>query len=297
MNHPCSAGIRTGLAEKFRPVRLKFRLLCDCLILVCILLASYQFTACSGSQEYEKEASELSVDNAEKNIADESWQIRLTGVQELSGFLSGPHNNRVSGILLRTSRDQHDQIRIESINAFMKKPSPLFRQRLIEMADDQSPNVKWYALRALGDYGDPEAAPVFINGLSNEDWLIRESSITGLLQIKDPAVLEETIPCILLALNDKNISVRIATLEHLKIRDKRLYQGISVQLMANLKKGPSILIPILKALNGYVLDRDVRGQLITLLTHSNSDIRLLALQILKEDEVLRRKAKEKRKTD
>ena len=251
------------------------------------------FYSCSSRQDRVGEIPLPVIESAEQNLDDENWETRKKAVMELSNYMAGRHKERVESDMLRASHDSHDEIRIEVIRVFMKQPSPVFRQRLVEMSDDPGANVRWYALQSLSAYGDPEAAPVFINGLSSEDWLIREASITGLLKIKDPSLQEEIIPHILLALQDENLSVRIAALENLTIKDQRLYPAITSLLITGKQKGPTVLIPVLNALRGYMLERDAKDVVISMLTHPNSEIRMASFRVLREDKALR----EKRKTD
>jgi len=253
------------------------------------------FHCCTSRQDRESDIPLSVIESAEQNLNDENWDTRKKAVAELSDYMAGRYKERVESDMLRDSRDSHDEIRIEVIHVFMKQPSPLFRQRLVEMTDDPGANVRWYALQSLGAYGDPEAAPVFINGLSSDDWLIREASITGLLKIKDPSLQEEIIPHIILALQDENQSVRIAALENLTIKDQRLYPVIASLLITGKQKGPTILIPVLNALRGYMLERDARDIVIGMLTHPSSEIRMASFRVLREDQALR--DKKKRKTD
>lgn len=257
-------------------------------IIVLFALFIILLSACS-SRPGHTHISLQSIESYENDLRDENWEKRCLAVQALSQHLDGPYGQRIEQSILSVSNDEHDEVKIAVIKAFSRHPSPLFRERLLTITHDRSDNVRWYALTCLGEYGDPEAAPVFINGLMSEDWIIRESSIIGILKIRDLSVVNDLVPYIVRSLEDPNVAVRIATLENLTIRDPRLYRSIASIVSENRTKGPSLLVPALRALEGYILDDETREEIIPLLTHMNSDIRIAALHVIQEDQNLREK--------
>ncbi len=215
-----------------------------------------------------------------KQYDSSDWEERVDAVSKISRFRS----DRAINFLLRATHDIHQAIVIESLRGFSASLPEVALDRIKYLAEfENNDNVRWYALKVLAEYRNSKSAPVFVIGLNSNDWLIREASIRGLLMIDDYAIKYVSIPYIIEALNDKKINVRITTLEHLDLRDKRLYDTIVNLLPSNVNRNSSLLEAILKALRGYKLDGNTRRMLINLMTHQNKQIRLLAFRVLKEE--------------
>jgi HEAT repeat protein len=208
------------------------------------------------------------------------WEKRADAVNKISRFRS----ERAYNLLLKATYDIHYAVVIESLKGLAVSLPQTALDRIKYLAEfEENDNVRWYALRALAEYRDSKSAPVFVIGLNNRDWLIREASIRGLLMIDDYAIKYVSIPYIIEALKDKRINVRITTLEHLDLKDKRLYETIVGLLPDNVNRNSTLLEAILKALRGYTLDSDTRNTIINLMTHQNKKIRLLAFRVLREE--------------
>ncbi len=138
---------------------------------------------------------------------------------------------------------------------------------------------------AIGD--EPPLAPELAQGLVSDDWLIREESIKGLLMIDDILIEKISVPYIIQALNDPRINVRLTTMEYLKVKDERISAVLSgiINDDENFHK-INLLKAALKAIHGYLLDKETRERLIDFLTHPNVDIRILSLGVLKKDKEL-----------
>ena len=143
-------------------------------------------------------------------------------------------------------------------------------------------------MKALAEYRDPTASPIFVKGLTSEDWLLREESIKGLLMIDDILIQQVSIPYILKALRDQRINVRLSALKYVKVRNIKIYEVL--QHIVNNKNNYNriiILISTLNAIKGYLLDDKTRERLIEFLTHPNREIRILSLSVLKKDNELK----------
>lgn len=215
-----------------------------------------------------------------KQYDSSDWEERVDAVSKVSGFRS----DRAVNFLLSATYDVHQAVAIESLRGFSISHPEVALDRIQYLAEfENNDNVRWYALKVLAEYRNPKSAPVFVIGLNSSDWLIREASIRGLLMIDDYAIKYVSIPYIIEALNDNKINVRITTLEHLDLRDKRLYDTIVALIPSDVNRNSSLLEAILKALRGYKLDGTTRMKLINLMTHQNKRIRLLAFRVLKEE--------------
>jgi HEAT repeat protein len=219
----------------------------------------------------------------------ENWEERIDAVDEISGYDTLPHSIKALRLLVEATYDDHPAVRLEAIKKLADFPSIISRNRLTEIAvKKNNSNVKWYALRTLASYKDPLLAPVFIKGFKSSDWLIRDISITGILML-DNAFLEKTmVSYIIRALRDPASRVRLTTLNNLKIKNKVLYNEIKKNLEEKNKK-KVFIIASLKALRGYRLDEDTRNRVIHYLTGNNSEIRILALRVLQEEELISEK--------
>ena len=218
----------------------------------------------------------------------DNWQERYDSLEKLSKYISTSDPKILEPFLLKATEDSHSSVRIIAVQNLIKFPSAAVMKRISEIASDNSAsNDRLYALKTLGEFRKVTAIPVFLKGLECEDWLIRETSILGILMIEDFNTKYRLIPYIIKALNDSSDVVKIATLSNLNIKDDILYEEIvkifNINFEAGLKN--SLLRASLKALAGYKLDDKTRKKVIILLTDVNKDIRLLSLKVLKEEKV------------
>lgn len=187
---------------------------------------------------------------------------------------------------MTASLDDHPSIRIEAAKGLSRLKSHTSLSMLLNLASPQSPaNVRWFAIKSLTKRNSPLAVSVYTRGIMNPDWLIREASIEGLLALNDEEIKKRNIAQILSCLKDPMISVRLTTLEHLSIKDRRIYRAIALNV--SQKKPTALIISSLKAINGYQLDQNTREKLIEMLSHPRTIIRILALRALKEDRKIR----------
>ncbi len=216
------------------------------------------------------------------------WETRRSALSALSLYSfppSDPYFPILEKTLILALDDPHPMLRIEALKCLQKMHGMKVRARIAEIASyDPSPNIRWSAIRTLAGYKDPSFVQVFIIGLSSDDWLIREESIRGLLLIDDVSIVQLHLNYILTALEDRELSVRLAALESLSLREPRLYNAIAGMLNTDISDKNTLLKALLRAIQGYELDPETKRRVTDLLLHPNVDIRVLALRAIKAGE-------------
>ncbi len=206
--------------------------------------------------------------------------IRQKAVQRISRIRS----RSAASLLIRATADSHSLVRIEALRGIHRSRASAAIPRVREIArDEPDANVRWQALKTLGAFKDPSSAPVFVQALKNEDWLIREEAIKGLLSIDNYAIKQVSIPYVLDALNDPVESVAVAALMNVKIKDRRIYTKSAEILKKASPHNYSIIIAALTTLDGYRLDPETRNIVIDYLTHQNENIRITAFHVLRDE--------------
>ncbi len=207
----------------------------------------------------------------------DDWTVRRTAIQKLSKF-KDPES---IDTLIAATEDSHSTVVIEALRALRRHKPAKALERITELAEKSShSNIRWHAIRTLGFYKDPTSAVIFAKGMNDEDWLIREESIKGLLKIDDYSIRFISIPYILQALEDPSANVKLAALKYLRIKDPRIYQKLSKLLLDSKDHQQALIEETLKALKGYELDEETREKAIYYLTHQNQEIRLAAYNVL-----------------
>ncbi len=213
----------------------------------------------------------------ENGYRSDNWKTRLEAVQAVATI----KGQRAENLIIQALYDTHDAIKIEALQILFKRPIKRARAPIRELAlNSKSDNVRWNALRTLSRYRDPRDASIFIYNFADEDWLIREAAIIGLLSIDDYSTKYIHMDVIINALDDPSISVKFAALSHLNIQHHTIYTKL-IQMLHIENNPPSLLIAILKALQAYKIEEKDKDKIVELLTHSNSTVRITALQTLK----------------
>lgn len=213
-----------------------------------------------------------------------NWKERIDAIDEISNYITFPNSIKTIKLLVEATYDNHSAVRIEAIKNIAGFPSTLSRNRLSELAlEENNSNEKWCALCALASYRDSLLAPVFIEGLKSSDWLIRDVSITGILMLENTFIEKSMINYIIQALRDPSNSIKLTTLNKLKIKNRIIYNEITKILKENKNK-KVLIIASLKALRGYRLDQETRNRIISYLTNTNREIRILSLRVLQDEE-------------
>lgn len=222
----------------------------------------------------------LDISAYEAQYQNGNWVERGMAVREVIR-----HPSPASFALIeKAAHDSHAGVRKEALRGFrILKPRMALSTIMSMIENDPDYHVRLQALETLGHYRDPSSAIIFATSLKNEDWLIRETAIKSLLMIDDYSIRYVSIPYILQALDDPVESVKIASLENLKIRDARIYEKISDMFNETPHYRHSLLVAQIKALKGYRLDEDTRTRMVDYLTHRNLDVRIAALKTLQEN--------------
>lgn len=233
----------------------------------------------------EDDAAKKDITAAINNYSSDDWEIRLAAVKRAARYGDTVYAKNVILLLLLAADDYHPIIQIEAIKNLQRIKPLAAADTLRNIAlNDTDANVRYAAISALQDYASPDNEEVFTSCTSSQDWLIRESGYIGLLRIVPYDVQKKHLGKIIRGINDDSISVRIAVLTNVKLRDPLIYNEI-VKIINNKKSGLSLLKAALSAARGYRFDKDTRERIVKLLTHRNRDIRLLSLQALKQEKI------------
>lgn len=231
--------------------------------------------------------------------ASEDWTIRKQSVQSAAAIAKTypadiSVQKRSKDFLIGAAKDEHFEIQIEAVRAL----APMIKDTDVALCirtlclPNEAANVRWAAISALSSAQDMENADIFVSAFANRDRLIREAAVKGMVNIPDsPAMRSRLVPMLASALKDSAANVRITALEGLTFTDERLYPLISD--FFSRKTSQAQITAALKAIDGYRLDVKTREKIIELLTHTNSNIRILALRALKTDENLAEAAEDK----
>lgn len=213
----------------------------------------------------------------ENGYKSDNWKTRLEAVKAVATI----KGERAENLIIQALNDPHNAVKIEALQILSKRPIKRARVYIRALAvGSHNDNVRWSALRTLSRYRDPRDASIFIYNFTDEDWLIREASIIGLLSIDDYSTKYIHMGVIIKALDDPSMSVKFATLSHLNIQHHSVYTKL-MQMLYGENNPPSLLVAILKALQMYKIEEEDRDKIIELLTHNNSSVRITALQTLK----------------
>ena len=219
-----------------------------------------------------------------------NWLVRLDGITALR---KPPHQKvwhpeskkKIIIFLKGATEDAYSSIKIEAIKqlaAYIDDAGVI--KCLEEIAlNEENNNVRWTALDSLLQSPSRETIGVFMANFASRDILIREVSIKGILKLSDESSKQEALLYVLNALNDDAINVRIAALDNLTFKDEAIYQILA----KNFQKSPlsfTMLSLSLKAIDGYKLDAETQEKIFPLLTHSDVNIRILALRALKNSQ-------------
>lgn len=255
--------------------------------LLFICTASLTISSCSFTNvlQQENEAAKTSISSSITDYSSEDWETRLAAVKRASNFSDTIYARNVLNLMLQAASDYHPAVQIEAIKSLKKMKSYSSLEKLRELSmTDADHNVRRASITALHDYASNDNIDIFLTGIESRDWLIREASYVGLLKIKPDDIQKNYIGKIIKGMKDPNLSVKLAVLTNLKIKDPLLYNEIS-GIINKKRTGTSLLKGALVAVNGYTFDDKTRVRLLGLLTHRNRDVRILSLQALKREKI------------
>lgn len=225
-----------------------------------------------------------SIKKSAQSYKSDNWETRREAINKICSF-NAPE---AETLLIEALNDSHSSVKIEALKCISIK-TPANAKRLIkEIAEfETDTNIRMYAIRSLARYRDPTDAPVFAKGLANDDWLLREESVKGMLQINDLVIQKISVPYIIQALKDPRINVRLAAIENLNFKDERIYKELAAIINNEDNYNKINLLNItLKSIHGYLLDQKTRARIIDFLAHPNRETRIISLGVLKKDKEL-----------
>jgi HEAT repeats len=238
----------------------------------------FLFFACSTALINDETGNDALIDRANFLMQSSRWTDRVNAVE----ILSGQRSLRSETILVSASSDQHTRVRIETAAAFSYFTTKTSLAVLHTMAvDDNETNVRLAALKSLLIRHDTDSAFIFIKAFAEKDWLLRETAVLGLCQIDDNSVLINSSNSVIDMLDDPSENVRIAILNNYQIHDARIYQFIKKSLSNDsVIYRPSYLKALLYSLQNYKMDPQTRLRVASFMTHTNPDIRIIALHCI-----------------
>ncbi|HNX23499.1 MAG TPA: HEAT repeat domain-containing protein [Spirochaetota bacterium] len=254
--------------------------------MVIILLSVLILVRCSTGNQFTEDAEiQKNITSAVNNYNSDNWETRLESVKSISKYSNTVYAKNTLLLVLKALDDSHSEVRIEVLKILKKMKAPAAEERIgsIALADENS-NVRFFAFSALEEYGNIVNEDIFINGLDDADWLVKEAALKGLMKINDPEIQIKYIDIILNAINDRNISIKLTAISNLKIKDPLIYEELA-RIINDKESGLSVLKAALEQIKGYKLDSITKKRIIELLTHRDKKVRILSLQALKQEEL------------
>jgi len=159
---------------------------------------------------------EISFSEINKELNTGDWKIRMAAIEKLE-------NNQAEeaiDILMRAAGDWREYwpVQIKAIQFLGEARNPKAVDVLLSIFNSYSqvfhcPAIKSYTALALGNFrGNAKVVASLIEGLKNNELLIREASIKALGNIGDAAAVPHLIPL----LQNKSIAIRLSTLKALE---------------------------------------------------------------------------------
>lgn len=215
----------------------------------------------------------------------DNWEKREKAVVSMYKYKDSIFSENIFLFFLKATEDRQPAVRIKAIQGLhlMGDPAAIGALKMLALEDPRA-NVRWHAILALGDYRIKENENIFTESFKSSDWLVREAAVMGILKIDDPETQERNIPLVIEAFNDPVISVRLSALQNIEYKHDLLYPEIA-DIINDKKSSPSILKAALSAIKGYRLDYKTRDKLISMLTHYDSEIRIMAFHALRNEPV------------
>lgn len=253
--------------------------------IVCVCAFAALLCGCAGLSIADGEASkeiEAHVRSDAQLYQSDVWTVRLGAVEDVSLYRSGSAEK----VLVTATEDSHERIRVQALKGLGSfQTEDAFRAVLSKAANEKDGNVRWIALQVLSSYRRADASPVLAEACNDQDWLIRETAISGILDIDDAVIKQRSLELALAALNDPVENVRIAAMAHLTVTDRKVYELLARQIAGgSYYRRTSYLKVLLPALGQYKLDKEIRAAVLLYLTHPVPEIRVLALHVIKNSD-------------
>lgn len=256
-------------------------------ILLLIIMNVSLLISCSSTARFSEDvAIQNNIKTAVNNYNSDNWEIRFKSIRSVSKYSDSIYAKNSMLLVIKALDDSHSTVRIEALKILRKIKAPAAEEKIRTIAlTDMNSNARYFAFSALGEYSNIKNETAFIRGLESRDWLVREAALTGLMRINDPEIQIKYIDIILNAMKDKNVSIKLACLSNLTIKDPLIYSELS-KIVNNKKSSLYLLKAALKQIKGYKIDDKTKTRVISLLTHRDKEIRILSLQALKLEEII-----------
>jgi len=267
----------------FMLIKIKYHMTCRQIILYFVLPLIILSGCSSGDQFIEDKKIQNDITTAIYNYNSNDWEIRLNSIRNISKYSDTVYAKHSLMLLFKALDDSHSEVRIETLKILKKMKAAAAEDKIAEIAStDENSNVRFFAYSALEEYGNLINEDIFIKGLSDNDWLVQEASLKGLMKINDPEIQIRHINIIINAINHRNISIQLIAVSNISIKHLLIYNELS-KIINNDKSGRHILKAALEKIRGYKLDEKTKKRIIKLLTHRDKNIRILSLQVLKQE--------------
>ena len=223
---------------------------------------------------------------AVNNYNSDNWETRLNSVKIVSKYSDSVYAKNSMLLVIKALDDSHSAVRIESLKVLKKMKATAAEEKIGILAlTDENVNARFFAFSALEEYQNIKNENIFIKGVNDKDWLVKEASLKGLMKINDPEIQIKYIDLILSAMKDKKISIRLACISNITIQDPLIYIELA-EIINNKESSLYILKAALAKIKGYKIDDKTKSRIITLLTHRDKEVRILSLQALKQEEII-----------
>lgn len=256
-------------------------------LVLLIYLQILFFISCISSNRFSNDAKiEKNITNAVNNYNSDNWEKRLESIKSISKYTNSIYAKNTMLLVIRALDDSHSAVRIEALKILKIMKVPAAEEKIGTIAlTDNNYNARSFAFSALSEFRNINNENIFLKGLENKDWLVRESSLIGLMKINDPEIQIKHIDIILKSIKDKNVSIKLACISNLVIKDPLIYAELS-KIINNKKSDLYILKTALNKIKGYKIDDKTKDRIITLLTHRDKEIRILSLKALQQEEII-----------
>jgi HEAT repeat protein len=253
-------------------------------ILYSLLIVS-QFLACSSSQFAEDAKIQKEIITAVDNYNSENWEIRLLAIKSISKYSDTVYAKNSLLLLIKALDDPYSEIRIKALKSLKKIKASAAEGKIGYLAlTDENPNVRYFAYLALEEYTNIADEDIFLQGLNNDDWLVKEAALRGLMRIDDQAIQIRHINIIINCIKNKNTAIRLTAIQYLTIKSTLIYDELA-DIINDKTSGLSVLKAALSEIKGYKFDIKTKMRIIELLTHRDKNIRLLSLQALRYEKL------------
>lgn len=243
-------------------------------------------SACSSNGQITSDAKiQNDITIAVNDYNSENWEIRINAIKKISRYSNTVYAKNSLLLIFKALNDSHSEIRIEALKTLTKMKVPAAEKKISSIALlDENANVRFFAYSALGEYGNLHNEEIFLKGVQDQDWLVKEAALKGLMTIKDPEIQIKNLDIILKGIENKNISIRLTAISNLSIRHPLIYNELA-KIINNRESNLFILKAALQKIKEYKLDVITKKRIIELLTSRDKSVRILSLQVLKQDEL------------